>query len=259
MIQAHSTVLVTGASSGIGVDIAKEFAKRQCTLVLLARRQDRLEQVAQEIRQRFGVTVHVLALDATQKDAIAKVQDFLANQDLTLDVLVNNAGFGHCGYFAETDAEDQLGMIDLNIRALTAFTHAFLPAMVDRRKGGVLNVASVAAFQPGPKMAVYYASKAYVLSFSEALHEEVSDQHVHVTALCPGPTESEFASVANVQDTKLFEQHTMSSAEVAKEGVEAFYRNQAVVVSGLKNKVLAASVRFTPRFLPRKIAHYLQK
>jgi short-subunit dehydrogenase len=201
----------------------------------------------------------VIAADLAKRNAVARLAETVAGQGLAVDLLVNNAGFGARGAVAELDRAVQARMIDVNCRALVELCHAFLPAMIERRSGAILNVASTAAFQPGPWMAVYYASKAFVLSFSEALHEEVKDRGVRVTALCPGPTRTEFADVAGAANSDLFRRWAGPPEKVAADGLKALEANRAVAVSGAANKTMAASIRFTPRGLARRIAGSLQK
>src|SRR5437868_585729 len=198
------TALVTGGSGGIGLEIGKALAQREFDLVLVARNRDALEAAAGQIEGKHAVRVHVFAADLRRREAPEAISDFLRNENIPIDVLVNNAGFGLGGEFAETEVQRELEMIQVNIAALTHLTKLFLPPMIKRRAGRVLNVASTAAFVPGPLMAVYYATKAYVLSFSEALAEELRDSGVTVTALCPGPTRTEFAASAQVTNSRLF-------------------------------------------------------
>jgi short-subunit dehydrogenase len=275
-----TTALITGASAGLGTHFALALAKDKCDLILVARREDRLhEQVAdlearvdretapfrEQIRQLrkipgvSHVAAHVIAADLAKRNAVARLAETVAGQGLAVDLLVNNAGFGARGAVAELDRAVQARMIDVNCRALVELCHAFLPAMIERRSGAILNVASTAAFQPGPWMAVYYASKAFVLSFSEALHEEVKDRGVRVTALCPGPTRTEFADVAGAANSDLFRRWAGPPEKVAADGLKALEANRAVAVSGAANKTMAASIRFTPRGLARRIAGSLQK
>ncbi|HEU4960701.1 MAG TPA: SDR family oxidoreductase [Sphingomonas sp.] len=253
------TALVTGASAGLGTHFALALARRKYDLILVARRADRLEQLAQLARERHGVAAHVVAADLAKKTAVARLVENIRHADLTVDLLVNNAGFGARGAFAELDRAMQARMIDLNCRALVELAHAFLPDMLAAGQGAILNVASTAAFQPGPWMAVYYASKAFVLSFSEALHEEVKDRGVRVTALCPGPTRTEFADVADMGDSALFSRLASAPENVVADGLKALDAGRAVAVSGGLNKMMAASIRFTPRGIARRVAGRLQK
>ena len=250
-----SIVLITGASAGLGEHFARAFAARGDETILVARRADRLEALAATLPTRTHVIAHDLGSPGAATALVAEVE----RRGLVIDTLVNNAGFGLRGAFGELDRERQLGIIDLNCRGLVELCHAVLPAMTARRRGGILNIASTAAFQPGPWMAVDYASKAFVLSFSEALHEEVRGQGVRVAALCPGPTRTEFADVAGMADSPLFQRFASDAAAVVRDGLAALDRNEAVKVSGAMNAAMAGSIRLTPRTLARRIAGALQK
>ncbi len=254
-----STILITGASSGLGEGFARALAAEGQALILTARRVDRLEALRAELTAKRGIAVEVIAADLGAPDGPEQVMRAVEARGLAVDTLINNAGFGTRGAFAQADAAAQLGMIDLNCRALVALSRAVLPGMVARGSGGILNIASTAAFQPGPWMAVYYASKAFVLSFSEALHEEVRGTGVHVAALCPGPTRTEFADVAGMHDSALFERLAGDPDAVIRDGLAALKANRAVKVSGAANAAFAGSIRFTPRVLARRIAGGLQK
>ncbi len=251
--------LITGASAGLGEGFARAIAADKQDLILTARRVDRLEALAAELRAAHGITVHVFAADLADPAAPERLIADIAASSLTIDTLINNAGFGARGAFADLDLGGQLGQIDVNCRALVALSHAVLPAMIARGGGGILNVASIASFQPGPWMAVYYASKAFVLSFSEALHEEVKAKGVRVVALCPGPTRTEFADVAGMGDSELFKRFASPAEAVVRDGLAALKANHAVKISGAMNTVMASSIRFTPRGLARRIAGSLQK
>jgi short-subunit dehydrogenase len=254
-----TTALITGASAGLGTHFALALAAEGHDIILVARREDRLNQLAQQIRSRHGVGAHVFAADLAEPGAVAALADAVVRAGLAVGLLVNNAGFGARGAFAEMDGAMQARMIDLNCRALVELTHAFLPGMLATGAGAILNVASTAAFQPGPWMAVYYATKAFVLSFSEALHEEVKGRGVSVSALCPGPTRTEFADVANMGDSALFQRFASDPEKVVADGLAALKANRAVAVSGAMNRIAAGSIRFTPRGLARRIAGSLQK
>ena len=241
--------VVTGASAGLGVDFARQLSNRGHRLVLAARRKERLDELAKELGKARAV-----AIDLSKAGAAAKlIADVEANGE-TVDLLVNNAGFGLIGRFAELDAKRERQMIDLNVATLTDLCRAVAPAMIRRKSGGIINVASTAAFQPGPKMAVYFATKAFVLSLSEALHEELKPYGVHVTCLCPGPTRTEFGAVAGFGGNGLFDRVAMESPAVVEAGLQGLDRNKAVVVPGLVNKLTANSGRFAPRSVVRKIA-----
>ena len=241
--------LVTGASAGLGVEFARQLSTRGHALVLTARRKDRLEELAKELGNARAV-----AIDLSKKDTVAKLLADVEAHGETVDLLVNNAGFGLIGRFAELDAKRQLQMIDLNVRALTELCRAVAPAMIERKSGGILNVASTAAFQPGPKMAVYFATKAFVLSLSEALHEELKPDGIKVSCLCPGPTRTEFGDVAGFGGSGAFDRLAMTAAKVVEIGLEGLDRNKAVVIAGIVNKLGAIGTRFAPRSTVRKIA-----
>ncbi|MBB5716890.1 SDR family NAD(P)-dependent oxidoreductase [Sphingomonas aerophila] len=254
-----TTALVTGASAGLGEGFARALAKEGHDLILTARRVDRLEALAADLRRTHDVTVHIFATDLAEPGAPAALIARATEAGLTIDTLINNAGFGLQGAVADLDAEGQGRIIDVNCRALVILAHAVLPDMIARRKGGILNVASTAAFQPGPMFAVYSASKAFVLSFSEALHEEVKVHGVCVAALCPGPTRTEFAQVAGMRQSVIFERFAGSADAVIHDGLAALKANQAVKISGMRNFLLAESTRFAPRGVIRRFAHQLQK
>jgi short-subunit dehydrogenase len=241
--------LVTGASAGLGVEFARRLSKRGHRLVLVARRKERLEELAEELGN-----ARALAFDLSGKDAAAKLLTDIEVHGETVDLLVNNAGFGLIGRFADLDAKRLRQMIDLNVGTLTDLCRAVAPAMIARKCGAILNVASTAAFQPGPKMAVYFATKAFVLSLSEALHEELRPHGIKVSCLCPGPTRTEFGDVAGFGGNGLFDRVAMNAAQVVETGLEGLDANDAVVIAGWMNKVTAASTRFAPRSVVRKIA-----
>lgn len=239
----NQTALVTGASSGIGLEIAKELARKRFDLVLVARREDKLQELAALLSPHVKVTV--LPFDLSLPEAPQQL--FHALQGTSIDLLINNAGFADYGLFVESDAQKMSDMLAVNIVALTKLTRLFLPPMIERKRGRIMNVASVAAYFPGPLMSVYYASKAYVLSFSEALINEVEGTGVTVTCLCPGATSSEFQGVAGMGDSKLIQNVTVTSKAVAQKGVRAMLRGDGVYVPGLNNQL----VTLVPRLLPR--------
>ena len=253
----NETVLVTGASSGIGLELAKCFAADKSNLVLIARNTGAMETLAAELRREHKIEIHVIGADLTQPESPQKIFDDLKGRGVTVDVLVNNAGFGLHGGFAELPLARQLEIVQVNVTALVALTGLFLPGMVQRRRGGILNVSSVAAFLPGPYMAIYYASKAFVQSFSEALFEELRDTGVSVTSLCPGPTESNFSQVARSYQSRQMQASKMSSAEVAVAGHRAFREGRCVDVPGAKNRLLVQLTKIIPRSTIRKgVGHY---
>jgi len=243
------TALVTGASYGIGLDLAECFAKDGYDLILAARSQDALAAAAQKLATQYKIHVTPIARDLGVPGGGAALAKDIEAKGRKVDVLVNNAGYGIAGGLDGSKLDEQLGMVDLNVRALLELTQIYWPRMLKEKRGGLLNVASTAAFQPGPLMAVYYASKAFVLSFSEALWKEAEGTGVHVSCLCPGPTTSKFRERAGTGKTRLSNVgEPMPSMAVAKQGYRGFQKNTRVVVTGFRNKLLA---NFAP-FLPRK-------
>jgi len=241
--------VITGASAGIGAALAREFARNGHALALVARRQDRLHALAEEIAAAGGVRPLVIVADLQQRDAARLIGDALAAQGAEPQFMVNNAGFGLVGTAAALDRDEQLTMIDLNMRALTELSVAFVDSLA-RHRGGILNVGSVAGFLPGPGMAVYYASKAYVLSFSEALHSELKARGVRVSVLCPGPVPTEFAARAGVKGRSLAPDFLSQSAEeVAEAGYRGLMRGQRTIIPGPLNKLLVLLIRLFPRRL----------
>ncbi|WP_028402500.1 SDR family NAD(P)-dependent oxidoreductase [Ectobacillus panaciterrae] len=253
------TVLITGASGGIGKELVYHFAKDGYNVAMVARDAKRLAGIKQSLEQEYEIQVTAIAKDISDQEAVAEVYEELQKQGIEIDYLVNNAGFGLFGEFAETDLHQELNMIDLNIKTLTHFTKLLLPGMMKRNKGGILNVASTAAFQPGPLMAVYYATKAYVLSFTEALENELKDTNIKVTALCPGPTKTEFSNRANLHESKLFKSGVMDVKEVAAVAYQEFQKGKGIVVPGFKNKLLAGAIRFMPRKTVTAIVRTVQE
>jgi len=247
--------VITGASTGIGREFAHICAGHGYDLVLVSRSAPALESVAAAVRENSGRNARVIALDLSAVDAPPRLSNALSDVAPDIEILINNAGFGLTGFFSELDTEKQMEMVQLNIGALTHLTRLFLPAMIARRKGYILNVASTAAFQPGPLMAVYFASKAYVVSFSEALHNEVRDKGVVVTTLCPGPTRTEFQDRAGMHASKLFSgPNVMDARPVAEIGFRAMKDGKSLVVAGRLNALTAFLTRFAPRQLAASIA-----
>lgn len=254
------TALVTGASSGIGLELATLLARDRNDLVLVARTRERLEHVARGLGDEYGVEASVLPADLADPGAPARIAREIAGHGISIDVLVNNAGFGLHGLFAALPLESQLEMIRVNVTALTHLVGLLLPGMLERRRGRILNVASTAAFQPGPLMAVYYATKAYVLSFSEALASETAGTGVTVTALCPGPTMTEFQKRAGTEKTALFTGPLVLDApSVALAGYRGLLRGEPLVVPGLGNKALVQALRVSPRRLVTAISRKIQQ
>ncbi len=253
------TALVTGASGGIGRDLAELAAADGFDVVLVARSADVLGAAADDIEERHGVRALAVPADLADPQAPARLAAELAGRGVAVDVLVNNAGVGAYGEFVDSDPEAQLAMIRVNVGAVVGLTRALLPPMVERGRGRILNVASTAAFQPGPLMAVYYATKAFVLSFSEALAEELAGTGVTVTALCPGPTRSSFQDRAGMQKSRLFRlARVMDSMPVARRGWRAALRGRRVVIPGLFNRAMAQSVRLAPRRLVTALVRRIQ-
>jgi uncharacterized protein len=237
--------LITGASAGIGAALAHEFAAHGHELVLVARREQALGALADAIAAKGANRPTVLRADLARADAVQGIAEALDQRGLEPDVVVNNAGFGLLGAADELDRAEQLAMVDLNVRVLTDLSLAFIDSL-KRRRGGILNVASIAAFLPGPGMAVYYASKAYVLSFSEALHRELKPKGVRVTVLCPGPVPTGFQARAGMSDDALPRILTRSAEQVARDGYRGLVQGRRVVVPGSANRVVTTAVRFTP-------------
>jgi short-subunit dehydrogenase len=244
--------LITGASGGIGLELAKLFASDGHELVLVARSEDKLRALAEEL-ERTGVRVTVLACDLARPGAPQHLFEQLAERSIELGYLVNNAGFGSIGKFWELDRARELEMIDLNIRALVELTHLALPGMIARGFGRVLNIGSTAGFQAGPRMATYYASKAFVNHFTEAIAHELRGTGVTATVHCPGPTATGFGEVAGNGTTQLFRAGVASAADVARDAYKAMHAGEVIHIHGLRNAVAAWSVRFAPRSLIRSI------
>jgi len=241
------TILITGASSGIGLELARCFAQEQfandgARIILVARNTAALEGLAAELRRDWKVEVMVLTADLSLPETPKRIIAELAAKKISVDVLVNNAGFGALGNFAELSLPRQLEMLQVNITALTELTGLFLPGMIQRRRGGILNVGSVAGFQPGPGMAVYYATKAFVLSFTEALAEELAGSGFKISVFCPGPTETNFSQVARANKARLFKANKMSAEAVARIGHRAFRAGKVIAVPGGSNKLLVFPV-----------------
>jgi hypothetical protein len=251
------TALVTGASGGIGRELAFLCAQDGHDLVLVARSKDRLAELEEELRGRYTISISVISMDLTEPDAPQRLYDEITQAGIEVDILINNAGFGFAGAFAEAETKMQVDMVQLNVTVLTHLTRLTLPSMLSRRRGRILNVASTASFQPGPFMAVYYATKAFVLSFSEALAEEVGGSGVTVTALCPGATATEFQSRAKTVDSRLRHLGLMDAKTVAEQGYRGMMAGKTIVVTGLLNRFLVQAVRFSPRFMVRKVVRWL--
>jgi len=254
-----ATALITGASNGIGLELAKIHAAKGDQLVLVARNKSKLDELKLELEKTYKISVYTIGKDLSAMNAGQEIFDETSKQQIHIDYLINNAGFGDFGMFVETDWNKEAQMIQLNITTLTQLTKLYLKEMVKRGSGKIMNVASTAAFQSGPTMAVYYATKAYVLSFSEAIDNEVRDKGVTVTALCPGATESGFQAAAAMEESNLVKGRKLpTSKEVAEYGYESMMKGRTVAIHGFMNYLLANSVRFIPRAMVVKVTRKLQ-
>ncbi|MFZ4455035.1 MAG: SDR family NAD(P)-dependent oxidoreductase [Bacteroidales bacterium] len=250
-----NTALITGASNGIGLELAKIHASKGGDLVLVARNKSKLDELKSELENQFGVTVYTIGKDLSAINAAHEVYAETNKQNIQIDYLINNAGFGDFGMLEESDWNKQLDMINLNITTLTHFTKLYLQDMVKRRSGKIMNVASTAAFQPGPTMSVYCATKAYVLSFTEAVSNEVSDKGITVTALCPGATETGFQAAGGLDESELFKGKKLPTAkEVADYGYKSMIKGKTVAIHGIMNNIMSTSIRFIPRALVLKVS-----
>lgn len=251
-----SYVLITGASSGIGDIFARALANQKQNLILTARRRERLDALASELKQAHGIEVEVITADLVAADGYRQIAEHVNHHGWALSGLINNAGFGDRGHFSDLALDRQLNMIQVNISALVALTWTLIPNLKQTTNSFIINVASVAAFQAGPDMAVYYASKAFVLSFSEALTEELKRDGISVSALCPGPTKTEFFAEANLQDAKFFTLFGMSAESVVNSALAG--RRRAIVIPGIMNKLMVWLGKLSPRIINRKLAGWLQ-
>jgi uncharacterized protein len=253
------TALITGASNGIGLELARIHASKGDHLVLVARSKEKLQNLKEELENAYKIKVYLIAKDLSLPNSAVEVYNETTQQKIKIDYLINNAGFGDFGMFADAAWDKQEQMISLNITTLTHFTKLYLNDMIVNGGGKIMNVASTAAFQPGPTMAVYYATKAYVLHFSEAINNELANKNITVTALCPGATESGFQTAAAMEESRLVKGRKLpTSKAVAAYGYQAMMRGKAVAIHGLVNFLMASSVRFTPRNLVVKITRLIQ-
>lgn len=258
MTNDGKTALITGASGGIGYQLAKLFANDGHNLVLVARSAPKLTQFADELQRQFSISAKAVPIDLTALPAPQFLFDQLQREGIAVDILVNNAGYGIFGEFVEVSLEDTLGQIQLNVTALTHLTKLFLDPMIERRSGKIMNVASTAGFQPGPMMAVYYATKAYVISFSEALANELKGSGVTVTCLCPGPTATNLQERAGMENTRLVKTlRLMDAKTVARDGYRGLMADKTLVISGFRNWLVAESLRFSPRKLVTAVSRRL--
>jgi short-subunit dehydrogenase len=258
-MSGREIALVTGASMGIGKELAHVFAADGRDVVLVARSEDKLQSLAQELEGAHGITAHVVPADLTDPSAPASIFARLQSNRIELDYLVNNAGFGASGAFAELPLQSQMNMLQVNVGALVALTHLVLQGMLARGKGRILNIASTAAFQPGPDMTIYYATKAFVLSFSEGIAEEVKDAGVTVTAHCPGATATNFPGTAGNDTSMLFKLGAAPADKVARHAYRSMMMGKVVAIEGWMNWLAAFSVRFGPRALVRKVTRWLNQ
>lgn len=256
------TALITGASSGIGYELACLFAKDQFNLVLIARDVEKLKQLADKLQSKYGVEILVMGKDLSDRSAPDEIFAELHKRGWVVDILVNNAGFGALGLFHEIEINKALDMIQVNVASLTHLTRLLIPSMIKRGSGKILNVASTAAFQPGPLMAVYYATKAYVLSFSEAIANELKETGVTLSVLCPGPTKTGFQTRASMEESKLFSNQflkVMDAETVARIGYSGLMKNKTVIIPGMLNRLLVQSNRLAPRKWVSTIVRKIQE
>ncbi|MDD6812292.1 MAG: SDR family oxidoreductase [Lachnospiraceae bacterium] len=256
----RKTALITGASGGLGYEFSKIFASEGYHLILVARSEGKLYIMKEKLEKTYGIQVYVCAQDLGKKDAAKRIWEYVQEKKLHVDVLINDAGFGDFGKFANSNWEKQYAMLQVNIAALTQLTYLFLKPMIEKRQGKILNVASVAAFMPGAMMSVYYATKAYVLSFTEALSVELQGTGVSVTALCPGPTNTGFAKNAELGKSRLFKSFERTSARcIAEYGYEVLMHKKVVAIPSRKNRIAIMAIRFFPRCFVRRFVYYMQK
>lgn len=245
--------LITGGTKGIGFELAKLFAKDLENLILVARNEEELKKTREFLIEKYNIEVLVISLDLSVENSIDKIIKFVEENNLIVDKVINNAGVGDFGYFNDTDRDKDKSLIDINIIALTKLTKYFLKGMVKREGGGILNVASTAAFVGGPKMSIYYSSKAYVLTLTEAIHEEVKDKNIKMSCLCPGPVKTTFQDRAGIKKSEKAKKYLMDAKDVAKEGYEGFNINKAIIIPGFKNKLMYFGTKILPRGIIRKI------
>ncbi|GAB6168682.1 SDR family oxidoreductase [Clostridium carnis] len=254
----RSYVLITGATAGIGYELAKLYANDGYNLILVAKNVDNLKRVKEEFKP-YNIKIDIIDVDLSKRDACEKIINFVDKKFLTVDILINNAGVGSFGYLSEIEMEKEINLIDINIRTLTELTKHFSHRMIQNGYGAIMNVASTAAFCAGPKMAIYYASKAYVLNLTEALYEEVKDKGVHVSCLCPGAVNTGFQSKAEIKKSKSASKNLMSAKKVAKIAYRDFNKGRLIIVPGFKNKVIIMINKVLPRAVSRKIILMMNK
>lgn len=254
----RSCVLITGATAGIGYELAKLYAKDENNLILVARDEERLKEVKDEL-EFYNIKVYTIALDLSGDNSCEKILDFVNKKNLSVDILINNAGIGSFGYLNEIEMERELKLIDVNIRALTELTKMFLPSMIEQGEGAIMNVASTAAFCAGPKMATYYASKSYVLNFTEALYEELKGSEIKVSCLCPGPVKTNFQEKSGIRKSEAAKKALMTPKEVAEIAYRDFKKGKLIIIPGFKNKLIIKINKLIPRSFSRKIILMMNK
>lgn len=255
----RSYVLITGATTGIGYELAKLYADDGNNLILVARDEERLEKVKEELILLYNINVYSISLDLSGDNSCEELLNFVNKKNLTVDILINNAGLGSFGYLSEIEVEKELKLIDLNIRALTELTKLFLPIMISHGEGAIMNVASTAAFCAGPKMATYYASKSYVLNFTEAIYEELKGSNIKVSCLCPGPVNTGFQDKAGIRKKDAAKKALMTPKKVAEIAYKDFKKGKLIIIPGFKNKVIVTVNKFIPRSLSRKTIFIMNK
>ena len=252
MNSTRNYTLITGASTGIGYELAKLFAKDRHNLILVARDEGKLETAKNEL-SKYNVEVKILSLDLSKSEDIQGLFNYVEMNKLNVDILVNNAGIGTFGDFSEIEWVKEEALIDINIKVLTKLTKYFLPKIIECKNGGILNVASTAAFCSGPRMAAYYASKAYVLNLTEAIYEECKDSGIRISCLCPGPVKTTFQDKAGIKKSESAKKYLMDAEEVAKVSYKDFKKGKLIIIPGMKNKLLVIVNKLLPRRISRKI------
>ncbi|MBE6053389.1 MAG: SDR family oxidoreductase [Clostridium sartagoforme] len=255
---SRSCVLITGATTGIGYELAKLYAKDKNNLILVARNEERLKEVKDEL-SLYNINVYIIAVDLSVDNSCEKILEFVNKNNLSVDILINNAGLGSFGFLSEIEMEKELKLIDVNIKSLTELTKIFLPIMIGHGEGAIMNVASTAAFCAGPKMATYYASKAYVLNFTEALYEELKESNIKISCLCPGPVKTSFQEKSGIRKRASAKNALMTPKEVAEVAYKSFKRGKLIIIPGFKNKIIVFLNKFIPRSLSRKIILMMNK